>query len=110
MNTYQALRVLNVKQDSSQDMIKTAYRKMALELHPDKNSGKKEDSEFKKITEAYNHLKKNQNKSTYQEQTKSKAETNFKKKPQWGAPDDGKIPEQDWSKFTKEFEEGNPDF
>ena len=110
MNTYQALRVLNVKQDSSQDMIKTAYRKMALELHPDKNSGKKEDSEFKKITEAYNHLKKNQNKSTYQEQTKSKAETNFKKKPQWGAPDDGRIPEQDWSKFTKEFEEGSPDF
>ena len=110
MNTYQALKVLNVKQDSSQDVIKTAYRKMALELHPDKNNGKKEDSEFKKITEAYNHLKKNQKKSTFQEQTKSKAKTNFKKKPQWGAPDDGKIPEQDWSKFTKEFEEGNPDF
>ena len=110
MNTYQALKVLNVKQDSSQDVIKTAYRKMALELHPDKNNGKKEDSEFKKITEAYNHLKKNQKKSIFQEQTKSKAETNFKKKPQWGAPDDGKIPEQDWSKFTKEFEEGNPDF
>ena len=110
MNTYQALKVLNVKQDSSQDVIKTAYRKMALELHPDKNNGKKEDSEFKKITEAYNHLKKNQKKSTFQKQTKSKAETNFKKKPQWGAPDDGKIPEQDWSKFTKEFEEGNPDF
>lgn len=110
MNTYQALRVLNVKQDSSQDVIKIAYRKMALELHPDKNNGKKEDSEFKKITEAYNHLKKNQNKPTYQKQTKSKAETNFKRKPQWGAPDDEKIPEQDWSKYTKEFEEGNPDF
>ena len=113
MNTYQAIRVLNVKQDSSQDVIKTAYRKLALELHPDKNNGKKEDSEFKKITEAYNHLKKNQkNNSVHQEYTKSNPteETNFKRKPQWGAPDDGKIPEQDWSKFTREFEEGNPDF
>jgi len=113
VNTYQALRVLNVKQDSSQDMIKTAYRKMALEVHPDKNNGRKEDSEFKKITEAYNYLKKNQeNNSTHQEYTKnkSKEKTDFKRKPQWGAPDDGKIPEQDWSKFTKEFEEGNPDF
>ena len=35
---------------------------------------------------------------------------NFKRKPQWGAPNDEKIPEQDWSKYTKEFEEGNPDF
>ncbi len=113
MNTYQALRVLNVKQDSSQDMIKTAYRKLALELHPDKNKDKREDEEFKKITEAYNHLKKNhkqQNNSIHNEYTKTKPETNFKRKPQWGAPNDEKIPEQDWSKYTKEFEEGNPDF
>ena len=58
MNTYQAVKTLNVKPNSSQDEIKTAFRKMALELHPDKN--KKEGSEFKKITEAYNILKKNQ--------------------------------------------------
>ena len=78
MNTYQALRVLDVKQDSSQDMIKTAYRKMALEVHPDKNNGRKEDSEFKKITEAYNHLKKNQeNNSTHQEYTKNKSKEKF---------------------------------
>ena len=111
MNTYQALRVLNVKQDSSQDMIKTAYRKLALEVHPDKNKGKKEGTEFKKITEAYSHLKKNhkqKDNSTHQEYTKPK--TNFKRKPQWGAPEDGKIPEQDWGKFTREFEEGNPNF
>ena len=111
VNTYQATQVLNVKQDSSEDEIKTAYRKLALELHPDKNNGKKEDVEFKKITEAYHHLKNNQKKdSVHQEFTESKPETNYKRKPQWGAPDDGKIPEQDWGKFTREFEEGDPDF
>jgi len=50
VNTYQALRILNVDQNSSQDEIKTSYRKMALEVHPDRNN--QDDSEFKKITEA----------------------------------------------------------
>ncbi len=115
MNTYQALRALNVKQDSSQVEIKTAYRKLVLELHPDKNQNKKEDGQFKKITEAYTHLKKNHNQksnSTYQEYTESKSNTatNFKRKPQWGTPGEQKIPEQDWGKYTREFEEGDPNF
>jgi len=114
VNTYQALRVLNVDSSSSQEEIKVAYRKLALELHPDKNQDKTEDGEFKKITEAYNHLKKNHNQhqSPYQDvtRTQKKPENNFKRKPQWGAPDDGSIPEQDWGKYTREFEEGDPDF
>ena len=125
MNTYQALKVLNVNQDSSQEEIKAVYRKLALEFHPDKNKDRKEDdTEFKKITEAYNYLKKNHNKNNissqehhqqqqYKEYTrdKSNTKTNFRRKPQWGAnPEDEKIPEQDWSKFTREFEEGDPDF
>ncbi len=115
VNTYQALRALNIKQDSSQIEIKTAYRKLALELHPDKNKNKKEDVQFKKITEAYNFLKKNHNQKSnlsYQEYTESKSntKTDFKRRPQWGAPGEQKIPEQDWSKFTREFEEGDPDF
>ena len=112
MNTYQALRVLNVDSSSSQDEIKAAYRKMALELHPDKNKDKNEDTEFMKITEAYNYLKKNHNEhiSPYQDVTKNKQKSDFKRKPQWGAPDDGGIPEQDWGKYTREFEEGDPEF
>ncbi len=115
MDTYQALRVLNVKKDSSQIEIKTAYRKMALELHPDRNKDEDEDTQFKKITEAYTYLKKNYNQnnnSIHQEFTESRSapRTNFKRKPQGGAPRDGKIPEQDWSKYTREFEEGDPDF
>ena len=113
MNTYQAIKVLNVTQDSSQAEIKAAYRKMALELHPDKNKNKNEDIEFKKITEAYTYLKKNHNQknnSSYQEANKTKPKSDFKRKPQWGAPDDGSIPEQDWGKYTREFEEGDPTF
>ena len=42
VNTYQALKVLNVDKETSQDEIKSAYRKLALEQHPDKNKNKKE--------------------------------------------------------------------
>ena len=114
MNTTQALQILNVKEESSEVEIKAAYRKMALKHHPDRNQSNKEDAEFKKITEAYNHLKKNNFKrpnSEKVEQPKSEKSPNspFKRKP-WGAPEDESIPEQDWSKYTKEFEEGDPDF
>jgi DnaJ-class molecular chaperone len=109
VNTYQAIKTLNIEPNASQDEIKTAFRKMALELHPDKN--KKGDSEFKRITEAYNILKKNQKgDSTYQEYTKTKPKSHFKRKPQRGSAEDEKIPEQDWGKFTRKFEEEDPNF
>jgi len=113
VNTYQAFKTLNVSQNASKEEIKTAYRKMALEVHPDKNQGKSEDSEFKRITEAYTYLKKNQNtesEPTGQETSETKPKSDFKRRPQWGATDDGSIPEQDWGKYTREFEEGDPDF
>ena len=48
MDRREALTILNVKQDSSQEEIKASYRKMALELHPDKNKENYEDTKFKK--------------------------------------------------------------
>lgn len=113
VNTYQALRTLNVDSNSSQTEIKAAYRKLALELHPDKNKGKTKDEEFKKVTEAYNHLKKNHNQkinSSYQETTQNKPKNDFRRKPQWGAPENGNTPEQDWGKYTHKFEEEDPNF
>ena len=112
MNKYQAQRVLNVSPNSSQNEIKAAYRKLALEVHPDKAKDKSKDEEFKKITEAYNYLKDDKNQKETQPYTnpETKTKTNFKRKPQWGAPEDEKIPEQDWGKYTREFEEGDPDF
>ena len=111
MNRREALLTLNVNQNSSQEEIKVTYRKMALELHPDKNKEKNEDTQFKKITESYNFLKKNEKVDTIYEQTKQNSgNQGVKPKPQWGAPNDGRIPEQDWGKYTREFEEGDPTF
>jgi len=111
VNRREALLTLNVNQKSSQEEIKTSYRKKALELHPDKNKEKNEDGEFKKITEAYNFLKKNEKDDTIYEQTKQDSgNQGVKPKPQWGASNDGGIPEQDWGKYTREFEEGDPTF
>jgi molecular chaperone DnaJ len=50
-NYYEILEVL---QEATQEEIKTAYRRLALQYHPDKNPGDGEAEEkFKKISEAY---------------------------------------------------------
>lgn len=49
--------ILGVTKTASQSEIKSAYRKLAVKYHPDKNPGNKEAEEkFKKITAAYDVL------------------------------------------------------
>ncbi len=49
--------ILKVSKDASPDDIKKAFRKLAIEYHPDKNNGDKQREEmFKKIGEAYSIL------------------------------------------------------
>ncbi|MDR2730387.1 MAG: molecular chaperone DnaJ [Treponema sp.] len=58
--------VLNVDKNASKEDIKKAYRKLALQYHPDKNPGNKEAEEkFKEATEAYEILGDDQKKSAY---------------------------------------------
>lgn len=58
--------VLGVNENSSQDEIKKAYRKLAVKYHPDKNLGDKESEEkFKEISVAYDTLSDPGKKSQY---------------------------------------------
>ncbi|MDR1353845.1 MAG: molecular chaperone DnaJ [Treponema sp.] len=58
--------VLGVQKNSSKDDIKKAYRKLAIQYHPDKNPGNKEaEDKFKEATEAYEILSDDQKKSAY---------------------------------------------
>ncbi|NOZ64194.1 MAG: molecular chaperone DnaJ [Caldiserica bacterium] len=58
--------VLGVPRDASIDDIKKAYRKLALQYHPDRNQGNKEAEEkFKEISEAYAVLSDPQKRAQY---------------------------------------------
>jgi molecular chaperone DnaJ len=50
--------VLEIARGASDDEIKSAYRKLAMKYHPDRNNGSKDAEEkFKQITEAYDVLR-----------------------------------------------------
>ena len=57
---------LEVSKSADAAEIKKAYRKLALQFHPDRNQGDKEAEEkFKAINEAYQVLSDEQKRATY---------------------------------------------
>ena len=57
---------LGVPRGASDDDIKKAYRKLAMQYHPDRNNGSKDAEEkFKEITEAYDILRDPQKRAAY---------------------------------------------
>ena len=60
--------VLGVSRNASADEVKRAYRKLAIQFHPDKNPGdKKAEEKFKELSEAYEVLSDPQKKQMYEQ-------------------------------------------
>jgi molecular chaperone DnaJ len=58
--------ILSVSREATADEIKKAYRKKAMEVHPDRHGGDKiKEAEFKKLNEAYSVLSDDQKKAHY---------------------------------------------
>jgi molecular chaperone DnaJ len=58
--------ILGVARDADAESIKKAYRKLALQYHPDRNGGDKEaEDKFKEATEAYEVLRDSEKRGNY---------------------------------------------
>jgi len=112
MNRTQAIQILRLNTDSSFDDVKYAYRKLSLELHPDKNKNEKDGRRFKNVFEAYHFLKaENKLKNSYYRNSSNQkqssynfSQNNHESKTQWKKYSNQNSPEEDWSRFTKDFE------
>jgi len=100
MNRIQATQILMLDSNASFNDIKYAYRKLSLELHPDRNKNESDGRRFKNVIIAY-HFLKNQSRlknSHYDDKTAKKKSPTYQNKGKQNPP------EEDWSKFTKDFE------
>ncbi|MBB46469.1 MAG: molecular chaperone DnaJ [Thaumarchaeota archaeon] len=100
MNRTQAIQILMLDSDASFDDIKYAYRKLSLELHPDRNKNESDGRRFKSVLEAYHFLKSQSRlkNSHYDDKTVKKKTRPYQNRTEQNPP------EEDWSKFTKDFE------
>jgi molecular chaperone DnaJ len=58
--------ILEVARDASADDLKKAFRKLAMQFHPDRNPGDKQaEARFKELNEAYDVLKDDQKRGAY---------------------------------------------
>jgi DnaJ-class molecular chaperone len=58
-------KILGASKSATADEIKKAYRKLALQYHPDRNKGKEAEEKFKEVNKAYEVLSDPQKRQTY---------------------------------------------
>jgi ferredoxin len=97
MNRTEATQILMLSSDATFGDIKYAYRKLSLKLHPDRNKNEKDGRRFKNVLDAYHFLKGQSRLKNYNNRNKS-----TQKKSSYN--DRQHNPEEDWSRFTKDFE------
>jgi len=83
MNRTQAMQILMLDSNASFDDVKYAYRKLSLELHPDRNKNENDGLRFKNVLEAYHFLKSQSRlkNSHYDDKTTKKKPRTYKIQP-----------------------------
>lgn len=56
MNKEKASRILGISLNASENEIKSAYKKLAIKFHPDKNNDPSAEEKFKEISSAYKYM------------------------------------------------------
>jgi DnaJ-class molecular chaperone len=114
LNSYQCYKTLGLQEGASIKEVKSAYRKLALQFHPDKNTLDQESTKFKMVVEAYQTLRaeyKNKlgtkSSEKYDKDSKKKSDFNTNS---WGARKSDRNPEEDWTRYTRYAEDEYQNF
>ena len=98
-------KTLGVSKTASQDEIKRAYRKLAVQYHPDKNKTKEGEQKFKEVSKAYEALSDPQKRQAYDQFGAAAFEENGAQGPFGGNPFGGAAGGQ-YGPFTYTYTSG----
>jgi DnaJ-class molecular chaperone len=100
-------QVLGITSSATEDEIKQAYRRLAMQLHPDRNpDDASAEGKFKEVGEAYQHLSDPEKRAQYDAYNRSGSESNpftHGRTRSWSYTADRASPDMDMSDIFKSF-------
>ena len=99
-------KILGVSKTASQDEIKRAYRKLAVQFHPDKNKTKEGEQKFKEVSKAYEALSDPQKRQAYDQFGAAAFEQGANQGPFGGASPFGGAQGGQYGPFTYTYSTG----